>query len=52
MVTKRVTIRIPPKVYRGLEIIGKRKPHLSLNAIIVEALSSAVEGKKPARKAG
>lgn len=50
----RLTLRMPEKVYTGLEEIKKRKPHLSMNALIIEALTSAIadEEEKERIRAG
>jgi hypothetical protein len=36
---KRLTLRIPKVIYRRLEAVQRSRPHLSMNALIVEAIS-------------
>jgi len=40
---KRVTLRLPLKTYRALMAIKAQRPHMSMNALIVEACMRAVE---------
>ncbi len=42
----RITVRIPNQIYKRLKEIQKEKPHMSLNALIVEAISESLEQEK------
>ncbi len=39
----RITVRIPSPIYIRLKEIQAKKPHMSLNALIVEAISESFE---------
>lgn len=39
---KRLTLRIPKVIYRRLEAVQRIRPHLSMNALIVEAISKDI----------
>lgn len=43
-----VSMRLPVGLYRKITAIRKRKPHMSMNAIIVEELAREMD--KPAQK--
>lgn len=38
----RITVRIPGHIYKKLKEIQIEKPHLSLNALIVEAITKSL----------
>ena len=40
---ERLSVRIPKDVYKRLKKMQAQKPHLSLNALIVEAISYSLE---------
>lgn len=46
-----LSIRLPKDLHKKLVAEAKRKPHLSLNAVIVETLLRELENEK-AKKAG
>ena len=37
------SVRIPTQIYQQLVALKERKPHMSLNALIVEAISRELE---------
>jgi predicted HicB family RNase H-like nuclease len=43
---RRLTLRIPKSIYRRLEAAQKTRPHLSMNALIVEAISRDIGSKE------
>ncbi len=40
---QRVTLRIPLSVYRRLQAVQKQRSHLSMNALIVEAITDGIQ---------
>ncbi len=42
----RITVRIPGHIYKKLKEIQVEKPHMSLNALIVEAISKSLQVEK------
>ena len=45
----RITVRIPGHIYKKLKEIQTQKPHMSLNALIVEAISKSLQVEKQER---
>ena len=42
----KITVRIPEHIYKRLKEIRVEKPHMSLNALIVEAISESFQKEK------
>jgi len=47
----RVTVRLPKGVYEELRRVKRKNPHLSLNAVIVEAVNKGLIEKKQKQEA-
>ena len=47
----RMTVRLPKGVYEELRKVKKQNPHLSLNAVIVEAVNRGLSKAKQPEKA-
>jgi len=40
---EKLTLRVPERIHRRLVAYQRQKPHMSLNAIIVEAISEELD---------